>query len=68
MWHWATPDDPAVPWDRVRRLSLTPLEVTTKAIAVQFFSSQLEPNGDEPRWLTPEVVQRLLTVGEVVFV
>jgi LmbE family N-acetylglucosaminyl deacetylase len=67
MWHWATPQDSAVPWHRVRRVPLTPLEVATKAVAVQCFSSQLQPV-DETPVLSPEVVQRLLAVGELVFI
>lgn len=27
MWHWATPDDPAVPWHRARRVPLTSGEI-----------------------------------------
>jgi LmbE family N-acetylglucosaminyl deacetylase len=67
MWHWATPEDPAVPWDRGRRVPLTALAAATKAVAVQSFSSQMEPIDENPV-LTPEVVHRLLAVGEVVFV
>ena len=67
MWRWATPDDPAVPWDRARRVPLTPLELATKAVAVQLFSSQLEP-GDGPPALTPQDVDRQMAVGEIVFV
>ncbi len=67
MWHWATPDDPAVPWHRARRVPLTPLELTTKAAAMRCYSSQLQP-GDGPPLLTAEVVDRQMTVGEIVFV
>ena len=52
MWHWATPDDPAVPWHRARRVPLTPPELATKAAAMQCFASQLE-RGDGPPLLTP---------------
>jgi hypothetical protein len=67
MWHWATPEDAAVPWHRVRRVPLAPLEVATKAVAVQCFSSQLQPVDDTPV-LSPDVVQRLLAVGELVLI
>ena len=67
MWHWATPDDPAVPWHRARRVELTPRELTTKAEAMRSFGSQLE-RGDGPPLLTPEVVERQMKVGEIVFV
>jgi LmbE family N-acetylglucosaminyl deacetylase len=67
MWHWASPDDPAVPWNRSRRLPVRPPEMATKAEAMQCFSSQLE-RGDRPPLLTPEVVDRQMAVGEIVFV
>ena len=67
MWHWATPDDPAVPWHRARRLPVTPLELATKTAAMQCFASQLE-RGDGPPLLTADVVERQMAVGEIVFV
>jgi len=67
MWHWATPEDPAVPWDRARRVSLTPTELAMKAEAMRCFSSQLD-RGDGPPLLTSEVVERHMAVGEIVFV
>jgi LmbE family N-acetylglucosaminyl deacetylase len=68
MWHWAKPDDPAVPWHRARRISLTEAALAAKAIAAQCFSSQIEPTPDAAPVLPPTVVHRLLAVGEVVFV
>ncbi len=67
MWHWATPDDPAVPWHRARRMVLTSDEMAIKTEAMQCFASQLD-RGDGPPLLTPEVVQRQMAVGEIVFV
>jgi LmbE family N-acetylglucosaminyl deacetylase len=67
MWHWASPDDDRVPWNRARRVPLTPAEIATKAVAVQCFSSLLEPE-DGPPVVSPEMVDRLRTVGEIVFV
>jgi LmbE family N-acetylglucosaminyl deacetylase len=67
MWHWAIPDDPAVPWHRARRVTLTSAELSTKAQAMRCFASQLQ-DGDRPAVLTPEVVHRQMTVGEIVFV
>ena len=68
MWHWASPEDPAVPWDRAYRSRLHPWAVSRKRRAAQCFSSQLEPVtvGAAPV-LPPAVLQRLLAVGEVVF-
>jgi LmbE family N-acetylglucosaminyl deacetylase len=67
MWHWATPDDPAVPWHRARRIELTQEELATKAEAMRCFASQLE-RGDGPPLLSAEVVERQMAVGEIVFV
>ena len=67
MWHWATPDDPAVPWHRARRLPVTPLELAEKTGAMQCFASQLM-RGDGPPLLTADVVDRQMAVGEIVFV
>lgn len=68
MWHWARPGDPAVPWDRARRVELTDAALATKKIAAQCFSSQTEPTPDGGPVLPPVVVSRLLAVGEVMFV
>ena len=68
MWHWATPGDPAVPWNRARRVELTDDALNIKAIAAESFSSQTRPTPDREAVLPPAVLQRLLAIGEVVFV
>jgi LmbE family N-acetylglucosaminyl deacetylase len=68
MWHWATPGDPTVPWNRARRIELTGDALRAKAIAAESFSSQIRPMSNADAVLTPAVLQRLLAVGEVVFV
>lgn len=68
MWHWARPDDPAVPWRRVRRVSLTDEAVNLKRRAVQCFTSQTQPTQHADPVLPLAVLDRLLAVGEVVFV
>jgi hypothetical protein len=68
MWHWATPGDPAVPWNRARRIELTDEALNVKAIAAESFSSQTRPMPDREAVLPPAVLQRLLAIGEVVFV
>jgi LmbE family N-acetylglucosaminyl deacetylase len=68
MWHWATPGDPAVPWNRARRVELTDDASNVKAIAAESFSSQTRPTADREAVLPPAVLQRLLAIGEVVFV
>lgn len=67
MWHWATPDDPAVPWHRARRLAVTSNEQAAKDAAMRCFASQLERRDGSPL-LTPDVVARQMAVGEIVFV
>jgi hypothetical protein len=68
MWHWAVPGDPTVPWGRARRIRLTDAALRTKAVAAESFSSQIRPPPGVDAVLTPAVLQRLLTLGEVVFV
>ncbi len=67
MWHWATPGDSAVPWHRARRLAVTPGELAVKEKAMQCFASQLA-RADGPALLPPDVVERQMAVGEIVFV
>jgi LmbE family N-acetylglucosaminyl deacetylase len=68
MWHWARPDDPAVPWRRARRIPLTEAALVAKKSAAQCFSSQIKPMHDTAPVLPPAVLHRLMTVGEVAFV
>lgn len=68
MWHWATPGDPAVPWDGARALPASGWAVSRKREATQCYRSQLRAGrGDSPPVLPPFVLHRLLAVGEVVF-
>jgi LmbE family N-acetylglucosaminyl deacetylase len=67
MWHWATPSDPAVPWNRARRVPLSQSALTRKQQAAQCFRSQLEPSATGAPVLPPFVLRRLMAVGEVVF-
>jgi LmbE family N-acetylglucosaminyl deacetylase len=68
-WHWATPEDAFVPWQRARKILLTPEQVARKRHAVHAFASQLE--GDAQAGLAPVlapyVIDRLLQPFEVVF-
>ncbi|HME47771.1 PIG-L family deacetylase [Mycobacterium sp.] len=68
MWHWATPGEPAVPWQRARRPALSPAGVVAKRQAAQCFRSQFLPPPGQPAVLPAGMVQRLLAVGEVLFV
>jgi LmbE family N-acetylglucosaminyl deacetylase len=68
MWHWARPDDDAVPWQRMSRVRLDRAATARKQRAATVFRTQLtphEPGADAV--LPPFVMRRLLAVGEVVF-
>ena len=68
-WHWAAPEDAGVPWNRARKVLLTPAEVARKRHAVHAFASQLEgdPDAGLAPVLAPYVIDRLLQPFEVVF-
>jgi LmbE family N-acetylglucosaminyl deacetylase len=67
MWHWATPGDRAVPWQRARLVPVTYPAAAAKRAAAQCFRSQLAPPPGQRPVLPPGMVERLLAVGEVVF-
>lgn len=70
MWHWAIPDDPAVPWDDVAVLHLTDQEHALRRAAVECFATQIRPLSSHPAdaaILPPFVIDRLLTRRETVF-
>jgi LmbE family N-acetylglucosaminyl deacetylase len=68
MWHWASPADPAVPWDRAHSVGVPGWALERKRVAAHCFRSQLEPaHIGAPPVLPPFVLHRLLAVGEVVF-
>jgi LmbE family N-acetylglucosaminyl deacetylase len=45
MWHWASPGDRRVPWDRALRVPLPSRMVNRKRAAITSFASQLEDRG-----------------------
>lgn len=68
MWHWAVPDDPDVPWERMLRVPSDRLATMRKRNAANVFRSQFEsPDVEFDPVVPPFVLQRLLAVGEVVF-
>lgn len=71
MWHWATPGDVAVPWDRLRVVPPAAHAHDRKAAAARCYRSQIQvPDADPavPVPLLPSfVLRRLLAVREVVF-
>jgi LmbE family N-acetylglucosaminyl deacetylase len=69
MWHWARPDDTAVPWHRMARLAPDRAAVARKRAAAKEFRSQLTAYyPDTDAVLPPFALQRLLAVGEVAFI
>lgn len=71
MWHWARPDDPRVPWERARRIELSPAVRMRKRAAIAEFRSQVEPLGPEPGdapVLPPAVLARFERPFETVLV
>lgn len=67
MWHWASPNDAAVPWQRAARIPPDRSAVNRKQRAAATFRSQLEPYGSDEAVLPPFVLHRLLAVPELVF-
>ena len=49
LWHWATPDDPRVPWDRLRVVELADRSVVRKHRAVAAHATQVAPLSSDPR-------------------
>ncbi|WP_237569574.1 PIG-L deacetylase family protein [Mycolicibacterium lacusdiani] len=69
MWHWAEPADAAVPWSRMQRVVVDASAAARKeSAAAQFHSQTVPPAGGGGAVLPPDVVDRLMRVGEVVFV
>ena len=69
-WHWATPEDPRVPWSRARRIVLDAATHARKLHAVEAFRSQMEPDvatGRAPI-LPDHVLARLTRPYEVVLI
>lgn len=67
MWHWATPTDWAVPWDRAHAIPVSNWARIRKRDAAQCFRSQFGASPASPPVLPPFVLPRLMAVGEVVF-
>lgn len=68
MWHWALPDDDAVPWHRMSKVRLDRAAVARKQRAAKVFRTQVTPYEPGVEAVVPPfVVQRLLAVGEGVF-
>ncbi len=49
MWHWASPADPRVPWDRALRVPLPPRAAGRKRAAITCFRQPDRRQGPRPR-------------------
>lgn len=49
MWHWASPGDQRVPWDRAARVDLPDRVLARKRRAIACQASQVNPLGDRPQ-------------------
>jgi LmbE family N-acetylglucosaminyl deacetylase len=69
-WHWASPDDPRVPWSRARRVVLDDATHARKLRAVQAFRSQIEPDTatGQAAVLPRHVLARLTRPFEVILI
>ncbi len=68
-WHWASPEDPRIPWRRAFKLPLAARQLARKAAAVESHVSQLHPDpstGAAPV-LAEGTLARLLQPFELVF-
>ncbi len=69
-WHWASPDDDRLPWDRVRLVDVSD-RLEAKARAIARFASQVAPIGPDPEdaaVLPPEVLAHFTRPHEAVLV
>ena len=70
-WHWATPGDARVPWDRARRVPLPLAVEAAKRAAAAEYRTQVQPLSTDPAdaaILPPTSLARLLRDFETVFV
>jgi LmbE family N-acetylglucosaminyl deacetylase len=68
MWHWASPADPRVPWDRALRIPLPPRTAARKRAAITCFASQTTDRGHGlGPVLTPGMIAHFTRAIEVMF-
>ncbi|GAA0994673.1 PIG-L family deacetylase [Subtercola frigoramans] len=68
MWHWANPDDPAMPWDDLASLQLSPSSLAAKTRAVSAHRSQVAPLSDQPgdeALLRPDFLEHFTRPSEI---
>lgn len=66
-WHWASPADHCIDWQRAARLELTDIQKTKKHLALDCFTSQIlpDPSTGQPAVLPAYAIERVMGVGEV---
>lgn len=67
-WHWASPDDPRLPWPRAHRIQLDKAAVARKQQAIAAHVSQMEADEGRPPVLPPALLECLLQPFELVFI
>ena len=66
MWHWASPADPRVPWERALRVPLPSRTASRKRAAITCFASQTEDRGHGlGPVLTPGMIAHFMRTVEV---
>lgn len=69
LWHWAQPDDPRVPWERMHRIVLPEEARRVKANAISCFTTRADGSGRTPDgalMLPPEKVAHFVRDAETV--
>jgi LmbE family N-acetylglucosaminyl deacetylase len=68
-WHWASPGDPRLPWQRARRLVLSAAVLQRKREALACYASQMQADAStgRPPIVPPSALERLLRPFEVYF-
>ncbi len=70
VWHWTTPGEAAVPWDRAGRFELSPAQTHAKKAALDCFDTQIRRipgDASETTILPPEVLAHFARPFEVFF-
>ncbi|MHC6225632.1 PIG-L deacetylase family protein [Pseudomonas sp. X10] len=66
-WHWASPEDPRLPWPRAHRVQLDEQRLTCKRQAIAAHVSQMTSDEGRPPVLAPALLECLLQPFELVF-
>ena len=70
LWHWSTPDDRAISWERAVRVRLGSGAHSRKQDAISAFATQVAPLEEGPAGraiLPPHVLERFARLDEVLF-